>query len=128
MRHRASFARLAVALAALCALAPLAHARADPDNLPVVATRELPREARDVLSRIESGGPFAYERDGVVFGNRERILPGGRAGIITSTRFARPGSTVAGPAASSAAARRAHPRRASTPTTITSRSAASFSE
>jgi len=56
-------------------LAPIAHARGDPDSLQVVATRELPREARDVLARIESGGPFAYERDGVVFGNREHILP-----------------------------------------------------
>jgi ribonuclease T1 len=78
MRHRASPTRVIVAFAALCALAwlaPLAHARGDPDGVPVVAARELPREARDVLVRIESGGPFTYERDGVVFGNRERILP-----------------------------------------------------
>src|SRR6478672_850616 len=91
MRHRASFARLAVALAALCALAPLAHARADPDQLAVVATRELPREARDVLARIESGGPFAYERDGVVFGNRERILPGRPRGYYHEYTVRTPG-------------------------------------
>jgi ribonuclease T1 len=29
-----------------------------------------------VLARIHAGGPFGYERDGVVFGNREHILPG----------------------------------------------------
>ncbi len=35
----------------------------------------LPKEARAVLVQIRSGGPFRYERDGVVFGNRERLLP-----------------------------------------------------
>ena len=76
MRHEASPARLVFALAACCALAPLAHARGDLQALAVVSKRELPREAIDVLARIESGGPFAYERDGVVFGNREHVLPG----------------------------------------------------
>ena len=65
----------ALALAALMLLAPLAYARGDPDALPSVGVRQLPREAREVLAHIESGGPFDYERDGVVFGNRERILP-----------------------------------------------------
>jgi|SRR5882672_5954333 len=35
----------------------------------------LPREARDVLERIRTGGPFPFERDGVTFGNREGTLP-----------------------------------------------------
>jgi guanyl-specific ribonuclease Sa len=35
----------------------------------------LPREVRDVLARIRAGGPYPYERDGVVFGNFERRLP-----------------------------------------------------
>jgi ribonuclease T1 len=35
----------------------------------------LPAEARATLELIRAGGPFPYERDGVVFGNRERILP-----------------------------------------------------
>jgi guanyl-specific ribonuclease Sa len=35
----------------------------------------LPREVRDVLARIRAGGPYPYERDGVVFGNFERHLP-----------------------------------------------------
>ena len=70
-----SFARAVLVVMAMLALAPLAHARGDPDALPAVQLRELPREARDVLSRIEAGGPFGYERDGVVFGNREHMLP-----------------------------------------------------
>ena len=40
-----------------------------------IAVAELPAEARETLRAIQQGGPFAYERDGVVFGNFERILP-----------------------------------------------------
>jgi len=55
----------------LLALAPPVLALA----LPEVPIRELPGEAREVLKQIRTGGPFAYERDGVVFGNREGLLP-----------------------------------------------------
>lgn len=44
-------------------------------GLPVIALAGLPREARDTLQAIKQGGPFAYARDGVVFGNYERVLP-----------------------------------------------------
>ena len=44
-------------------------------GLPTVALAALPPEARETLRDIKRGGPFAYERDGVVFGNRERLLP-----------------------------------------------------
>jgi ribonuclease T1 len=40
-----------------------------------IAIRALPREARETLALIHAGGPFRYERDGVVFGNREGSLP-----------------------------------------------------
>lgn len=40
-----------------------------------VTSSELPREARQTLERIRKGGPFPYERDGVVFGNFEKRLP-----------------------------------------------------
>ncbi len=40
-----------------------------------VAASALPTEARATLELIRVGGPFPYERDGVVFGNRERLLP-----------------------------------------------------
>jgi len=42
---------------------------------PEISVRALPVEARDVLALIRTGGPFRYERDGVVFGNREGLLP-----------------------------------------------------
>jgi ribonuclease T1 len=67
-----------LALAALLALAlaaPGAIARSTPSALPEIALAELPKEARETLARIREGGPFPYERDGVRFGNRERLLP-----------------------------------------------------
>ena len=47
----------------------------DTSGLPVVPVAELPDEARETLARIAAGGPFPYSRDGVVFQNRERLLP-----------------------------------------------------
>ena len=40
-----------------------------------IAYAELPADAQDTLRAIRQGGPFAYSRDGVVFGNFEHILP-----------------------------------------------------
>lgn len=40
-----------------------------------VSVAELPHEARQTLALIREGGPFPYERDGIVFGNFERRLP-----------------------------------------------------
>ncbi len=40
-----------------------------------IAVADLPDEARETLRAIKQGGPFAYPRDGVVFGNFERVLP-----------------------------------------------------
>lgn len=44
-------------------------------GLAMVSVAELPPEARDTLRAIKQGGPFAYPRDGVAFGNFERALP-----------------------------------------------------
>ena len=49
----------------------------DPESgLPYVDEAGLPAEARDVLDRIDAGGPFKYpDNDGVTFENREDLLP-----------------------------------------------------
>lgn len=73
-RLRAAAALTLAAAWAAFALAPAA-ARSTPDALPEVALSDLPKEVREVTSAIRNGGPFRYARDGVVFGNRERILP-----------------------------------------------------
>ena len=40
-----------------------------------IALTQLPPQARDMMTLIYQGGPFRYDKDGTVFGNRERILP-----------------------------------------------------
>jgi len=50
-----------------------AVACAQPDS--TIALTELPREGRATHALIYRGGPFPYEKDGTVFGNRERLLP-----------------------------------------------------
>lgn len=67
---------IAVAFVLAFALAaPPLHARSTPATLPQIAATDLPKEARETLRAIRQGGPFPYERDGVRFGNREKLLP-----------------------------------------------------
>ena len=40
-----------------------------------VAVSQLPPQGRDMMALIYQSGPFRYDKDGTVFGNRERILP-----------------------------------------------------
>lgn len=46
-----------------------------PSAIREIAYAALPREAQQTLQTIKRGGPFAFDRDGVVFGNYERHLP-----------------------------------------------------
>ena len=39
-----------------------------------IDSRDLPPEAREVLTLIRRGGPFPYSQDGIVFSNREHVL------------------------------------------------------
>jgi ribonuclease T1 len=66
---------LALALWVAAAIAFNALARTGPEPIPDVALSELPKEAQQVYAQIGKGGPFRYDRDGVVFGNREKLLP-----------------------------------------------------
>jgi ribonuclease T1 len=43
--------------------------------MPEVGIAQLPAEARVTLGLIGKGGPYPYERDGIVFGNFEKRLP-----------------------------------------------------
>ena len=46
-----------------------------PAAIPEVAAAELPEQARQTIALIRKGGPLPYERDGIVFGNFEKLLP-----------------------------------------------------
>lgn len=78
-----------LAVAFFCAQSALA--RATPDALPEIAAADLPKEGREVLAQIRRGGPFLYDRDGVVFGNREHLLPAKSRGYYHEYTVPTPG-------------------------------------
>ncbi|WP_413788702.1 ribonuclease domain-containing protein [Comamonas halotolerans] len=73
----------ALAVSTVLALsAPTLHARGPlpPGSMDKVALADLPSQARTTYRLILKGGPFPYEKDGTVFGNRERLLPAQKRG------------------------------------------------
>ena len=56
-----------------------------------MAARDLPKQGHDTLALIAAGGPFASNRDGVQFGNRERILPKEKRGYYREYTVRTPG-------------------------------------
>ena len=95
---RTRWAALTRAAAALVLLlftavlfAPPAAARAGDNATAAVEVSDLPAEARRTLQLIRDGGPFPYDRDGVVFGNFERRLPSRERGYYREYTVATPG-------------------------------------
>ena len=95
----ASIARRSVMVCVASAsvmLAPgLAQARGglfSGDGLDTVTLADLPVQGRKTYALILDGGPFPHEKDGVVFGNRERILPRQKRGYYREYTVKTPGS------------------------------------
>jgi ribonuclease T1 len=94
--QRSGVAALVVALTATVGTF-LVQARAPaPTPLPgsaiaSVAYTGLPIQGREVMEQIRQGGPFRYEKDGTVFGNRERLLPGQKRGYYREYTVPTPG-------------------------------------
>ncbi len=61
-------------------------------GLPLVDLDELPAEAVETVELIDRGGPFPYDRDGVTFENRERLLPDRDRGYYAEYTVPTPGS------------------------------------
>ena len=57
-----------------------------------IALTDLPREGQTTYSRILQGGPFTSDKDGAVFGNRERILPRQSRGYYREYTVRTPGA------------------------------------
>ena len=57
-----------------------------------IEARALPPEARETIVLIRKGGPFPYQKDGSVFGNRERLLPRRERGYYREYTVRTPGS------------------------------------
>lgn len=57
----------------------------------VVTLSGLPPQGRQLMEQIREGGPFRYEKDGTVFGNRERLLPSQKRGFYREYTVPTPG-------------------------------------
>lgn len=61
-----------------------------------VALSQLPTQGIATYQLILRGGPFPYEKDGVVFGNRERLLPAQKRGYYREYTVPTPGARTRG--------------------------------
>lgn len=61
------------------------------ESFPTITVAELPRQGSQMYQLIRRGGPFEFEKDGAVFGNRERLLPAKTRGHYREYTVATPG-------------------------------------
>ena len=89
-------AALVGGLASVLLFSPLAQAKGPAaggvNGLAAISAAELPPQGQETYEKIQKGGPFPYEKDGVVFGNRERILPSEKRGYYREYTVKTPGS------------------------------------
>jgi ribonuclease T1 len=84
----------------LTGLAGSAQAKEAPSNgtstttpaLAEISLSELPVQAQETHRLVHAGGPFPYAKDGVVFGNRERLLPRKARGFYREYTVKTPGA------------------------------------
>ena len=81
-----------VASGLVAGAAAVARTPDQPGGLAVVALASLPPQAQNTHRLVISGGPFPYDKDGTVFGNRERLLPGKARGFYREYTVKTPGS------------------------------------
>jgi len=94
-----NFAALAVGLAFFAgSCTNLVQAKSTPDAVisAPIALQDLPKEGQDTFQLIRQGGPFRYEKDGVVFGNREKQLPAAKRGFYREYTVKTPGERSRG--------------------------------
>lgn len=83
MKNTASKRIFAVAMlvgSVLCTTLGYAKAPNPVGGLDSIQIAQLPPQGRVTYQLIQQGGPFPFDKDGVVFGNRERILPSQQRG------------------------------------------------
>ena len=61
-----------------------------------IAVAQLPVQGQDMMKLIYAGGPFKFDKDGTVFGNRERILPANNRGFYREYTVKTPGERTRG--------------------------------
>ena len=74
---RRALASVLLALSTVVGLPAIAKGpnAADQPTEATIAVAQLPVQGQQVLTLIYQGGPFKHDKDGTVFGNRERLLP-----------------------------------------------------
>lgn len=86
-------------VAAEAAPAPVSatvHSAAAVASVGDICYSALPSQAHDTLDLIAQGGPFPYSQDGVVFQNREGVLPQQSTGYYHEYTVITPGSPTRG--------------------------------
>lgn len=68
----------------------------DAASVPRDRSAGLPEEARETIRKIRTGAPLPHRRDGVVFENRERLLPQHPRGYYHEYTVPTPGSKTRG--------------------------------
>ena len=94
---KAGFSFVLGATLALSSLGLQARQSATDAGSAVIARAELPLQGQQTHALILAGGPFLYEKDGVVFGNRERLLPPSKRGYYREYTVRTPGARHRGP-------------------------------
>lgn len=84
--------------AVLGSMPAIGHARTPPsfDSTASIAVAQLPLQGRTTYALIRQGGPFPHDKDGTVFGNRERLLPAHKRGYYREYTVATPGASNRG--------------------------------
>ena len=96
--HASRFARSGLLLLALTAGLTDARAldffgaRSGQQAKESIALAELPAQGQKTYQAILAGGPFKHDKDGTVFGNRERLLPAARRGHYREYTVDTPGA------------------------------------
>ena len=91
------FVLTSLLMAAAFTVPTMVQAKGSPDGLAdsrsaTVRLAQLPRQGQETYELIRQGGPFPYDKDGTVFGNRERLLPAEKRGYYREYTVKTPGS------------------------------------
>jgi ribonuclease T1 len=63
-----------------------------PDGVQItIPAKKLTEQGIKTYALIHQGGPFPYEKDGTIFGNRERLLPSHKRGYYREYTVDTPG-------------------------------------
>lgn len=84
------------ALLGLLILGVQAKGPAAADPTAPIALADLPVQGAQVHGLVMQGGPFAHDKDGSVFGNRERLLPSQKRGYYREYTVPTPGASNRG--------------------------------